>query len=318
MEITFSDYSGGIPEGAAIRLTQMQHIFEVQFMERVNTDCPIQKIDKDRYVSLVGDEKGEIKYFNHIDNRSQSYSSLKQTFKRLRYLINNNFFGGKNELWCTLTYSENMTDSKRLYDDFRKFIMRLKYRYSDFDYLCVIEPQGRGAWHIHLLLRFNNIDNVFIPNDEMRRLWGHGFVNVRHLKDVDNIGAYLTAYLADYAITEGELADGAVLEQALKSCIGIKDVEVEENGKKVKKKVLKGGRLYLYPPGINLYRHSKGIKKPDRIDTYYDDTLKKGILKSAKPQYTKGIELKKYSPESQSDEHFNTIVFESYNLKRKK
>lgn len=316
-DISFSDYLGGIPYGAAVRVTQMQgHLFEVQYLENLNKFCPIMKLSKDEYVPLVGEDKGEVKQFNHIDNRSQSFSSLKQTFKNLRYLINNNFCGAENELFCTLTYSDNMTDNKQLYVDFDRFMKRFRRKYKDVDYLSVIEPQGRGAWHVHLLLRFNGIGKAYIPNTELRQLWKQGFVNVRRLDNVDNIGAYLTAYLADYAITDGEVADGAVIEQACRSCIGIKDVEVEENGKIVKKKVLKGGRLYLYPPGINLYRHSKGIKKPVRIDTYYDDTLKKGILKSAQPQYTKGIELKKYSSDVGSDEHFNTIVFESYNLKR--
>ena len=63
-------------------------------------------------------------------------------------MINNNFTGKPNELFVTLTYAKNMTDTKRLYTDMNKFIKRLKYKYkesSDIDYLAVVEPQGRGA-----------------------------------------------------------------------------------------------------------------------------------------------------------------------------
>ncbi|MDZ4412006.1 hypothetical protein ORL59_00015, partial [Bacillus cereus] len=194
-----------------VKVTKMNHIIEVQHMEKTNYTNHIQKLDKDTYVDL---STGEIKEFEHIENRQQSYNSLRQTFKKLRYLINNNFTGQGNELHVTLTYKKNMKDTKQLYTDFDKFMKRLKYRFkneSSIDYLTVVEPQGRGAWHCHVLLRFNDLDTIFINNADMRALWGLGFVTIKSMNEIDNIGAYLSAYLADVELTEDTL-DTAVSE----------------------------------------------------------------------------------------------------------
>src|SRR5699024_3425633 len=122
-------------------VTEMNRLTEIQFMEKMNNKANIRKLNSDEYVLL---ETGEIKEFEKKENRSQSYNSLRQTFKRLRYLINNNFVGNKNELFLTLTYKENMTDPKKLYKDIEKFIKRLRYRFeneSTIDYINVVEPQ---------------------------------------------------------------------------------------------------------------------------------------------------------------------------------
>lgn len=280
-----------------VTVTRMSHIVEVQYLEKRNTKSHIKKLDKDRFLEL---STGEIKEFSHIENRSESLNSLRQTFKKLRYLINNNFTGKGNELHVTLTYAENMTDTEKLYDDFRKFMQRLKYQYkniSSIDYISVIEPQERGAWHSHLLLRFNDLDKVFIENKVLADLWGHGFVTIKSLKDVDNIGAYLSAYLADVELTEENVL------KALSNKSEIKIVQVD--GKQ--KKFIKGGRLHMYPPGMNMFRKSKGIKFPARENMRYDKAKK--IVGSAQPHYSKTYHV-------DTDDFQNTIHYEQYNLKR--
>lgn len=281
----------GIKPTDLVTVTRMNHIVELQYMEKRNTKSHIKKLDKDRFVEL---SSGEIKEFKHIENRKGSLDSLRKTFKKLRYLINNNFQGKPNELHCTLTYAENMTDTNRLYDDFRKFMQRLKYKYKDIssiDYISVIEPQGRGAWHCHVLLRFNDMDRVYIENNVLAELWGHGFVTIRSLKDVDNIGAYLSAYLTDIEL------DDENCTQALNK--EIKDVDG--------KKYIKGGRLHMYPPGVNLYRKSKGIKFPERENMCYENAKK--IVGSAQPHYEKTYFV-------DNGEFQNTIHYQQYNLKR--
>jgi len=286
-----------IPDGDLVTVTKMNHIVEVQHMQKMNRKAHIKKLDKDRYIDLGS---GEIKEFDHIENRSQSFNSLRQTFKKLRYLINNNFTGAGNELHVILTYAENMTDIKRLYKDFEKFMKRLRYKYKDIssiDYISVVEPQERGAWHCHLLLRFNEIDKVYIENSEMAELWGHGFVTIRSLKDVDNIGAYLSAYLTDVELIEDNIISfvGTDYEIVLKKV----------NGQE--KKIVKGGRLHMYPSGMNLFRKSKGIVYPERQRMKYKEIKK--IVGSAKPTYQKSITV-------ENDDFTNTINYEQYNLKR--
>lgn len=278
-----------------VTVTKMNHIIEVQHMEKTNVKANIKKLNKNEYVEI---STGEVKEFKHSENRQQNYNSLRQTFKKLRYLINNNFVGQANELHITLTYAENVTDREKLYKDFDKFMKRLRYKFKDktgIDYLSVVEPQGRGAWHCHVLMRFNDLGSVYIENDVMRELWGNGFVTVRSLKEVDNIGAYLSAYLSDVELTE-ENASNAI---GIDGVVHIKEVDG--------KKYIKGGRLHMYPPGMNLYRKSKGIKEPERVKMRYKDVKK--IVGAATPHYSKKLTI-------QDGDFENTIQYLQYNKKR--
>lgn len=286
----------GIKPTSVVTLTEMGHISEIQRMERQNQQQTIRKISKDEYIVL---ETGEVKEFNHIENRSQSMNSLRQTFKKLRYLINNNFVGAKNELHMTLTYAENMTDTERLYADFKRFMMRLKRKYKgqSIDYLNVIEPQERGAWHCHLLLRFNDVGSIFLENKKIAEMWEQGFVKIRSLAEVDNIGAYLSAYLSDIELTDET--------ETLAYTDGTEIVEKTVEGQK--KKFIKGGRLHMYPPSMKLYRKSRGIVPPTRKKMTYEDAKK--AVGSAQPHYSKTYDIL-------TDDFKNTIHFEQYNSKR--
>ena len=91
-----------------------------------------------------------------------------------------------------------MTDSKRLYDDFKRMMRRLRrLTGKDLAYIVVIEPQASGSLHAHLLLKTCDKSRLYISNKNLASAWGQGFVNVKRLKDSDNVGAYLMAYLAD-------------------------------------------------------------------------------------------------------------------------
>lgn len=280
-----------------VTVTKMNHLTEIQYMEKMNRTASIRKLNKDEYVLL---ETGEIKEFEHFKNRSDSYNSLRQTFKKLRYLINNNFCGRSNELFITLTYADNMTDTKKLYTDLDKFNKKMKYRYKNettIDYLHVVEPQKRGAWHIHSLIRFNNLEKIFIPNADLAELWGHGFVRIESIKNVDNIGAYLSAYLADVELTDD------TFRIAVKEDLEV--VEKEINGET--KRFIKGGRLHMYPPKFRIFRKSTGIAFPERKTMSYKKAKK--IVGSAQPHYSKTYEI-------ETDDFTNTIQFEQYNSKR--
>lgn len=280
-------------DDAQVTVTDMGHLIEVQHMQRRNSECHIRKIDAERYILL---ETGEIFEYNKIENRSESQNSLRQTFKKLRHLINTNFTGKPNELFVTFTFAKDSYDPKMVYEDFNKFIKRLKYRFKDsstIDYINVLEPHASGQFHSHMLIRFNDLQKIYIPNQEMAELWSHGFVTIKSLKDVDNIGAYVSAYLADLEIPDGY--DNQNMEVMIKRVDG-KD-----------KKFLKGGRLAFYPPGMNIYRKSKGIIPPVIENMSYKNAQKK--VGSAKPHFKKS-----YSVERENFK--NTITIEQYNLKR--
>jgi hypothetical protein len=194
--------------------------------------------------------------------------------KNLRDIINANTKHPSHVQFLTLTYQENMTDVKILYQDFSKFMKRLRYYLNkrDFissEYIVAIEPQARGAWHCHVLLIFPK-KAPFIPNDELHKIWNHGFTYIRSLKGNDNIGVYLTAYLTDMKLSEVNDDISKIKPSQLKQI-----EEQDEEGKKVNKAVIKGARLHLYPVGVRIYRTSKGIKRPIVSECTEDEALRR-------------------------------------------
>lgn len=257
-----------------VKFTRMGNVTQILALAYKNNNCKIRKISKDEYIKL---ETGEIFSCNHIENRSQNIKTIRYSISNLRNLINNNFVGGNNELWITLTFGENkIYNPIDLCPIFEKFMKRLRYNFKDFkfDYIYVPEPHEKGDWHIHLLLKSNK--SLYIENSKLQALWGHGFVKVNRLKDIDNIGAYVSAYL-----------------------INIKDGE----------KTKKGARLNLYPAGHQLYRFSRGIIKPCSEYISYSEAKRK--ISSDKLTFQNTIEI------CLDDSFHNTIHYEYYNSKRK-
>jgi hypothetical protein len=64
----------------------------------------------------------------------------------------------------------------------------------------------------------------------------------------------------------------------------------------------------MYPPGMNLYRCSKGIKAP--ISEYMTYKKAKEKVDSAKPTFSKTYEI------TTDDQLLNQITIEQYNLLR--
>lgn len=241
--------------GAPVTLKEAGNILEIRYMKTTHS-VPIQKINNDIGVDL---RTGEVIEFQHKENRSEDKASVAQSLRKLRDLINANLADPKKALWITLTYAENMTDPNRLYQDYRKFWQKIrryltKHKYPKAEYIAAAEPQGRGAWHMHCLFLFSE-KAPFIANEEIAKLWGHGFTTTKSLSKFDNLGLYLTAYLGDM-----ELSD-AIREGDASGRIKTVDTK-DENGEHQKKAIVKGARLHLYPPGFNLYRCSRGVKRP--------------------------------------------------------
>lgn len=291
-----------------VSLKTMGHIYEICYLQKKNNEIKIQLIDKDHYMYL---DSGEIFECNHIDNRAESKFQVGQSLKRLREYINTNVVDTNKCKWVTLTYAKNMQDTKQLYKDFQKFMQKLRYQYKDYniEYIVAMEPQARGAWHCHCIIIFDKVA-PFIPNATIEKLWQQGFTKTSKLDDIDNIGAYLTAYLGDMEFTEENILE--LQKQGLNvSQMSLKEVnEIEGIKLKEPKSFIKGGRLYMYPPKFNLYRISRGIKKP--IKEYHSYHVAKEKAGLQLPTYSKGIKL------SDTDNSFsNIIIYEYYNTKRK-
>lgn len=307
-----------IEAGEMVRVKEMGNIVEIMYSDSYASKCTIKRIDADTYIDL---RTGETRQFKHIDNRAQDKKSVSKSLGRLRDYINTNVTDTKKCRWVTLTYKENMTDSKKLYRDFDNFNRRLRKEVGAYEYIVAMEPQGRGAWHAHVLMIFTN-KAPFISNDLMWACWspkgykaklkdgtGYNFVKVKKLDAVDNVGAYLTAYLGD--IDLDDLNDGKLSRSDIENVYGdVVEKEVElEHGEKVKKSYIKGGRLGLYPPKFNLYRCSRGIEKPI---VYYDSEMQAQKKVSAGTlTFEKSIQL------DDMDSNFTKIInYRYYNLVR--
>lgn len=231
-----------IPLGSCVKVIDCNCVKEVTYVNIISDNLSnYKKISRKEVLNLI---TGEVIDVENSITRKDNIKSLRETIKRLRRLINSNFWGSDNELFITLTYAENMTDVKRVYRDFKVFYARLKrfYKGYDFRYIYCVEPQERGAWHIHLLLKALNKDYLFIDNDSVvARLWGHGFTKTQRLTGVDNVGAYLSAYLTNLIDDKGNIK--------------------------------KGARLHLYPAGVNIYRHSRNCVYPVIYERKYEDFL---------------------------------------------
>lgn len=295
-----------------VKVTDMGNIIEVQYMTKRNGKQTIQMLEGgDRYVLCA---TGEIFDCQKHDSRADQKKSLYRTFKTARGIINANITDVSKVRWITLTYAENMTDTKQLYDDFKTFNMRFQYYckshgYGKPEYIVMMEPQGRGAWHAHLLYLFDKTA-PFISNSDLASIWGHGFVKIKKLDNVDNVGAYLTAYLGDMEVQE--TLDYAKMNIAEINESGIKPIEVVENGKKNTKFYVKGGRLNLYPANFNMIRCSRGVKRPTE-ELVTQEMANKKVLGTTKT-FEKTVKL--VDTENDFESVINTVQYNKIRGKR--
>lgn len=240
----------------------------------------VRKISKSQYV-VIG--TGEIKEYQQTDTKQAD--SLRKTFTNLRQLINTNFHVNDSELFLTLTYAENMQDPERLYTDYKKFFMRLRYSLENRElaYIAIAEPQGRGAWHLHVLLKSVDGKHLYIDNRQMQELWGLGWTETKRLKG-DNPGAYFVAYFQN---TEEE-HPGLIADP------------------RKAKKFKKGGRLKFYPKDFKFFRTSRNIEKPVSETMTYEKVL----AEYGQPIYGQAFQL------VEGEEVKNTIIKQQFNKKR--
>lgn len=302
MEIEKLDTAAPIADSALVRLKECGNVIEIMYSEKRSKGGYITKLDKDYYCD---NRTGEMFEFKHLENRSQDLSNVSKSLAQGRDILNSNITDVSRCRWVTLTYADNMTDAKRLVRDFRDFNKRCRAKFGHYEYITAAEPQGRGAWHLHCVFIFAD-KAPYMDNAVVRECWKQGFVTIKRLDNVDNVGAYLTAYLGDMELTEASKAD-----LAFPCTKGIKEVEFEgENGVKQSKKYIKGARLCMYPPGFHIFRWSKGIKKPQISIVEYNTAKEKAS--SAKLTFSKAIRL-----DDEASHFQNTLQYEYYNIIRK-
>lgn len=333
-----------------------KYVSEFQFMERKNTTCPIVKLDANTYYNR-SDKTKEVKTFQKKENRGQSYTGIKATLKRMGYKINANFEGAPNEFFITLTFKEPIFAYKKASRLCSNFIKRFKNHYSKYGnnrIFVVPEPHANGAWHFHMLVKFldkrkftikNNFDykrigkkstcnkekltweeiNYCKVNAPLFDIWGHGLVQIRRLKNIDNVSAYLTSYLTNISLDEigvdyyqdknGEFAFDSNLSKEEKDyqksvlneyMSGSKGLDWTKDKSKA---VIKGARLRFYPRGIKMYRAINCVE-PERFEMSYKVYRKHFNLKDENNTLRSSVRV--YDAEK---DFSCVIVKEQYNLR---
>lgn len=132
-------------------------------------------------------------------------SSVYRSRKSLKRLLNANagmYFKQNGEsfmpVFITLTFRENMAVIKPANRIYSKFIQRFNHflfceKKSRLKYIVTIEFQKRGAVHYHAI--FFNLpyrENIKL---DVERLWGEGFVKVKAIYDMKDVGNYVMKYI---------------------------------------------------------------------------------------------------------------------------
>lgn len=133
------------------------------------------------------------------ERRKQTLREARNLTRRLALM---NF--GQADTFLTLTYPNERhlteNDIEIADNDFKKFMQRFNYRYGKVKYLAVREFTKRGRIHFHLLTDWKPDVQTETEIRELevefaRKVWKHGFVDIKVMTEVDNIGAYLIKYM---------------------------------------------------------------------------------------------------------------------------
>lgn len=199
----------------------------------------MRKLSKDHGVNL---DTGELIEFKHNVNRSDRMPDFARSLSKLHDLILTNVCDITKCYFITVTYAEENVTPKKLNNDIDNLIKKIKRRYGHCEYINVVELQGRGVWHCHIILIFD--EHVITPIDQkdVEMCWGLGSARIKPIVSAEGIARYLTNYI-----------------------FGFDADEIESDDRYKSKKQKKSERISMYPTGFRLYRRSKGIKGPTVI-----------------------------------------------------
>lgn len=143
-----------------------------------------------------------------LEKKGRSQFSNHRSASDIRHLVNCNFTN--KDMFITLTFpDENWTDPKKTNCEFTRFIKRFKYDLKQqgflgpLKYIAVVEFQkdyyyrtGKkkeygGNVHYHFLC---NVP-FFIPKKILEEIWGYGYIKIRRITKVTNLGTYISSYL---------------------------------------------------------------------------------------------------------------------------
>ena len=120
------------------------------------------------------------KYKQYKRNPKKTDKNLRRALNHtLRPLLENNFWGGDNEVFITLTYAEPMQEFSKVSTDYSRFWRSLCNYYKHLNLACVYikeMQEERQSWHIHSIIKEIDGKRLIIPYDTLDKLWMLGNV----------------------------------------------------------------------------------------------------------------------------------------------
>lgn len=171
------------------------------FMQDLN-----EKIEDDELISEDEEER---------ENFKNRYKSMIRARNNIKRICNAN-----TEIWnsfITLTFEDHINTLESAHLKFKSFLKRVnKYQNrfnTDFKYLAVVEFTKIGRVHYHLLtnIKLNYSSKLKGAKTKeqkefelmfSRNVWKFGFVDIRSIDYIDNVGAYLVKYMTKEFIHE--------------------------------------------------------------------------------------------------------------------
>lgn len=154
----------------------------IKYISKRNSNLSnYKKLNKDEYLDK---KTGEILEYNKSQIKSKE--NIRRTMnKKVRPLLENNFFGGRNELFVSLTFSEDMQDFNKLPDYFKNFWKKLTRKYKNrYTFACIYVKElqvERNCWHYHLTLKDVEGKHLFITGDDLYKIWKYGNITVSRI-----------------------------------------------------------------------------------------------------------------------------------------
>lgn len=142
-------------------------------------------------------------YLEHYQYQKPVFCQKKQKLikKKTNYNIKSNINRAKHEFrrliytnfqefkFITLTFKDDIKDYSIANYEFNKFIKKLSRVYT-YLYIAVPEKTKKGRIHYHVISSL-----PYIKNQELRKIWGNGFIRINRTTEIERIVIYLTKYL---------------------------------------------------------------------------------------------------------------------------
>ena len=218
---------------------------------------------------FIDTRTGEIKQYKR--NKLKGAKQIKQNLKNLEQYIQAYFHDDDNLLFLTLTCRDKTTKLEKIQNNTSKFFARLRRQYPQYKFMYVykFEQQENLNWHVHIILKTEKNQKIFIPKQKLEKMWQQGWT---YIEVVEN---------------------GNVREEILNN----ESKEIEANNQNqsksqmvtIKDYLIKTNQLTNVPSGTRIYGKSRNLKAPkvekkkykeviEELDNNYEFEAEKTIL----------------------------------------